>query len=113
MHEMSIAEGVLDIVEETARREGIRAVRAVRLEIGQLAAVETQALRFCFASVVRGSIAEGARLEIEETPGRAWCFRCCASVPLASRVDPCPRCGSSQLQVSGGTQMRVKDLEVA
>jgi hydrogenase nickel incorporation protein HypA/HybF len=113
MHEMSIAESVLAIVEETARREGIDTVRAVRLEIGQLAAVETRSLRFCFESVVRGSVAEGARLEIEETPGRAWCFGCCASVPLASRVDPCPRCGGSQLQVSGGTAMRVKDLEVA
>lgn len=113
MHEMSIAEGVLGIIEDAARREGIRTVRAVRLEIGQLAAVETGALRFCFESVVRGSIAEGARLEIEEAPGEAWCFRCCASVPLAARVDPCPRCGGSQLQVSGGTQMRVKDLEVA
>jgi hydrogenase nickel incorporation protein HypA/HybF len=113
MHEMSIAESVLAIVEETARREGIHAVRAVRLEIGQLAAVETRSLRFCFESVVRGSVAEGARLEIDETPGRAWCFGCCASVPLASRVDPCPRCGGSQLQVSGGTEMRVKDLEVA
>ena len=113
MHEMSIAEGVLGIVEETARREGAHAIRAVRLEIGQLAAVEIPALRFCFESVVRGSIAEGARLEIDEAPGQAWCFGCCASVPLASRVDACPRCGSHQLQVSGGTQMRVKDLEIA
>ena len=113
MHEMSIAEGVLGIIEDTARRDGFRAVRAVRLEIGQLAAVETRALRFCFESVVRGSIAEGARLEIDETPGQAWCFGCCTSVPLASRLDPCPRCGGSRLQVSGGTQMRVKDLEVA
>jgi hydrogenase nickel incorporation protein HypA/HybF len=113
MHEMSIAEGVLGIIEDTARREGIREVRTVRLEIGRLAAVEAAALRFCFASVVRGSVAEGARLEIDETPGRAWCFGCSASVPLSARGDPCPRCGSHQLQVSGGTGMRVKDLEVA
>ena len=113
MHEMSIAEGVLGIIEDTARREGIREVRAVRLEIGQLAAVEVAALRFCFESVVRGSVAERARLEIDEAPGHAWCFICCASVPLAALVDPCPRCGSHQLQVSGGTQMRVKELEVA
>jgi hydrogenase nickel incorporation protein HypA/HybF len=113
MHEMSIAEGVLGIIEDTAKREGIRQVRAVRLEIGQLAAVEIPALRFCFESVVRGSVAEGARLEIDEAPGLAWCFGCCTSVPLASRTDACPRCGSHQLQVSSGTQMRVKDLEIA
>jgi hydrogenase nickel incorporation protein HypA/HybF len=113
MHEMSIAESVLGIIEDAVRRDGISEVRAVRLEIGQLAAVEIAALRFCFESVVRGSVAEGARLDIDESPGQAWCFACCASVPLASRVDPCPRCGSHRVQVSGGTQMRVKDLEVA
>ena len=99
-----IAEGVLGIIEDTARREGIRAVRRLRLEIGQLAAVETRALRFCFESWCAAASPRARALEIDETPGRAWCFGCCASVPLASRVDPCPRCGSSQLQVSGGTR---------
>jgi hydrogenase nickel incorporation protein HypA/HybF len=110
MHEMSIAEGVLGIVEESARREGLQRVREVRLEIGQLAAVEIEALRFCFDAVVRGSVAEGAVLAIDEMPGTAWCFDCSETVPLAARVDPCPRCGKGRLQVNGGTEMRVKDL---
>lgn len=110
MHEMSIAESVLGIVEETARREGLARVREVRLEIGRLAAVETEALRFCFDAVVRGSVADGARLEIDETPGTAWCFGCSATVPVQFRGDPCPRCGGGRLQVNGGTEMRVKDL---
>jgi hydrogenase nickel incorporation protein HypA/HybF len=110
MHEMSIAESVLGIVEESARREGFRRVKEVRLEIGRLAAVETEALRFCFDAVVRGSVAEGAALEIDETPGTAWCFGCTETVTVVARGDLCPRCGSAQLQVSGGTQMRVKDL---
>ena len=110
MHEMSIAESVLGIVEDTARREGFSRVKEVRLEIGQLAAVETQALRFCFDVVVRGSVAEGARLAIDETPGAAWCFGCSATVPLQARGELCPHCGGAQLQVNGGTEMRVKDL---
>jgi hydrogenase nickel incorporation protein HypA/HybF len=110
MHEMSIAESVLGIVEECARREGFRQVREVRLEIGRLAAIESQALRFCFDAVVRGSLAEGARLEIEEVPGEAWCLKCSNAVSVDSRVGECPLCGSLQLQVSGGDRMRVKDL---
>ena len=110
MHEMSIAESVLGIVEESARREGFGRVKEVRLEIGRLAAVEVEALRFCFDAVVRGSVAEGARLEIDETPGSAWCFGCSASVPVSVRGDPCPACGGFQLQVNGGTEMRVKEL---
>jgi len=110
MHEMSIAESVLGIVEDVAAREGFARVSSVRLEIGRLSAIEVPALRFCFDAVVRGSIAEGARLDIDETPGTAWCFDCSATVELASRADPCPACGGGTLQVNGGTDMRVKDL---
>ena len=110
MHEMALAESVLGIVEETARREGFSKVKEVRLAIGALAAVETEALRFCFDAVVRGSVAEGAVLAIEETPGTAWCFGCSVSVPVAARGDACPRCGGARIQVNGGTEMRVKDL---
>jgi len=110
MHEMSLAESVLEIVRDCAAREGLTAVREVRLEIGQLSAVEPQALRFCFDAVVRGSLAEGARLEIDEVPGSAWCFECLATVALASRAGECPRCGGTRLLVNGGTDMRVKDF---
>lgn len=110
MHEMSIAESVLGIVADTARRGGLARVSAVRLEIGALAAVETRSLRFCFDSVTRGSVAEGAQLVIDELPGAAWCFGCNEPVAIASRTDACPRCGGGRLQVTGGTDMRVKDI---
>lgn len=112
MHEMALAESVLEIVRDTARAQGAREVRSVRLEIGALASVEPEALRFCFDAVVKGSLAEGARLEIDSTPGAAWCFRCAATVPVETLVAECPRCGSAQLQVAGGTEMRVKEVEV-
>lgn len=112
MHEMALAEGVLQIVEEAARREGFARVRAVLLEIGQLASVEPDAMRFCFDAVTRRSVAEGARLEIVATPGAAWCMKCSQPVTLAALGEACPRCGSYQLQVTGGDAMRVKELEV-
>lgn len=110
MHEMSIAESVLGIVTDTARSGGLARVNTVRLEIGVLAAVETRSLRFCFDSVTRGTLAEGAALVIDELPGTAWCFECNESVPVATRVEDCPRCGGGRLQVTGGTDMRVKDI---
>ena len=112
MHEMALAEGVLQIVEDAARREGFARVRAVWLEIGQLASVEPDAMRFCFDAVTRRSVAEGARLEIVATPGAAWCMKCSQPVALAALGEACPRCGSYQLQVTGGDAMRAKELEV-
>jgi hydrogenase nickel incorporation protein HypA/HybF len=113
MHEMALAESMLEIVETTARKNGAQRVLAVRLEIGALASVEPDALRFCFDAVTRGSVAERARLEIVTTPGAAWCIPCAETVPLPALGAPCPRCGSYQLAVSEGDAMRVKDIEVA
>lgn len=110
MHEMSLAASVLEIVEETARKNHAGRVKSVRLELGRLAALEPQALRFCFDAVTRGSIAEGCALEIVEVAGRGWCLQCSDSVPLEALYSACPRCGGYQVQVTEGTEMRVKDL---
>jgi len=109
---MALAEGVRAIVDEAARAHRARHVSVVRLEVGALSQVEAAALRFAFDVVKRGSLADGARLEIVSTEGNAWCLRCSRTVPLAQRGDACPRCGSYQLQVTGGEELRVLDIEV-
>jgi hydrogenase nickel incorporation protein HypA/HybF len=113
MHEMSLAEGVLGVVQDATRAHEPCTVRTVRLEIGTLAAVECEALRFAFEVVKRGSVADGAQLDIVHVPGAAWCMQCSRSVVISERIEPCPECGSWQLQVTGGDQMRVKELELA
>jgi hydrogenase nickel incorporation protein HypA/HybF len=113
MHEMAIAESMLEIVENTARSNGATRVKAVWLEIGALSHVAPDALTFCFDAVTRGGIAEGAQLTIVATPGAAWCMPCGETVPLARLGDPCPRCGSYQLTVAQGDAMRVKEIEIA
>ena len=112
MHEMSLAESVLQIIEDAARTQNFRRVRTVVLEIGKLAAVEADAMRFCFDAVTRGSIAEGAQLEIIETPGAGRCMACGMTEPLQEQYGLCPECGSPQIEIVAGNQMRVKDLEV-
>lgn len=112
MHEMSLAEGVLQLVEETARRERANRVKTVVLEIGRLSSVEPEALSFCFEVVTRGSLVEGAALDIIPVPGEGWCLPCGATVALAELWGACPRCGSHQVQPTGGTEMRVKEIEI-
>ncbi|HVO91071.1 MAG TPA: hydrogenase maturation nickel metallochaperone HypA [Casimicrobiaceae bacterium] len=112
MHEVALAQSMAEIVEETARRHNAHRVRLVRLELGALSHVAPEALRFCFDAAVRGTLADSARLEIVTTPGRAWCMPCSASVALPALGEPCPMCGSYQLGVVSGEEMRVKDIEV-
>jgi len=112
MHEMSLAESVLHIIEDAAHEQGFARVRTVWLEIGQLACVEQESLRFGFDVVTRGSIAEQARLEIVETAGQGQCGKCAQNFPLAALYEACPECGSYDVKVTGGDGMRVKELEV-
>lgn len=112
MHEMSLCEGILQIVEDTARANKARRVTMVRLEVGRFSGAEVSALRFCFDAVTRGTIAEGAALEIDETPGTALCFDCGETVTLAERLDPCPECGGGKLLAQGGDEMRIKDMQI-
>ncbi|MER2606023.1 MAG: hydrogenase maturation nickel metallochaperone HypA [Siculibacillus sp.] len=112
MHEMSLMESVLEIVEDEARKAGATKVKAVRLDIGELSHVEPEAMRFCFEAVVRGTIAGEAVLEIVRVPGQGWCIDCSETVALSERFGACPKCGNHRVQMTAGDDMRVAELEV-
>lgn len=112
MHEMSLCESLLGILEQEAEAQNFKRVKIVRLQVGAMSCAAPEALDFCFRTVSNGTIAHGARLELHRTPGRAWCMNCGETVPVLERYDPCPQCGGYELQVTGGDEMRIKDLEV-
>jgi hydrogenase nickel incorporation protein HypA/HybF len=112
MHELSLAGGILRVVEDAARREGFCRVSQLRLEAGALSGVEVRSLRFALDAVRAGTCLEPAEIIIDEPPGTAWCLRCGTSVQIDSRADACPLCAGHQLQPTGGTELRVVDMLV-
>ncbi len=113
MHEMSLTESIVRILDEQAGMHGFTKIKTVWLEIGELSHVDPESILFCFDAVSRGSpAAAGAKLEIIRVPGNAWCLDCAESVAIGRRGDPCPRCGGHDLAVTGGEELRVKELEV-
>ena len=111
MHEMSLAESVLRIIEDEARAHGLHRVRGVTLEIGKLAAVEPEAMRFAFTAVTQDTLAEGAGLTLREIPGEGRCAACGAAVQMEDALALCPQCGSGAVLVTGGDRMRIVELE--
>ncbi len=112
MHEMSLCEGIIEILQDEAEKQGFTRVKQVILEIGALSHVEPDAMRFSFDAVSKNTLAEGAKLTIVDIPGSAWCMDCAKNVDIAQRYDACPVCGGVQLQVTGGDEMKIKELEV-
>ncbi len=112
MHEISLAGGILRLVEEAAAREHFNRVARLSLEAGALAGVEVSALRFALESLAPGTVLDGAAIEIDEPAAIAWCMRCSVSVVISARTDACPRCGTWQLTPTSGTGLKLRELIV-
>ena len=111
MHELSICEHLLALVEQEARRHGVTRIIRLRVEIGRLSCLEPEALRFAFDAMAPGTIAEAAKLQIDQPPIRATCKDCGTSIELESRFAPCTLCGSARLEVHRGEEMRFLEME--
>jgi hydrogenase nickel incorporation protein HypA/HybF len=109
MHELSLTQSIVEIVSEQAK--GAK-VLEVTLEVGQFAAVVPAALRFCFEVVAQGTVAEGARLEIIEIPGRGRCNTCGSEIAWRDIVARCP-CGSADLMQTAGDELNIKQMVTA
>ena len=112
MHEMSLCESLIQVIEEQAQSQGYSTVKAVYLDIGAFAGIEIDSMKFCFEVVCRGTIAESATLCINQLSGKAWCFDCSKEVSISDRLDHCPECNGFSLQAKGGDEMQIKQLEV-
>ena len=108
MHELSITQTVVTTV--TQRMRDARVCR-IRLEVGQLSGLVPDAVRFCFEMVAAGTTCEGARLEIDEPPGKAVC-RTCGAAFETGEVLPLCDCGSADVEVQGGQELRIREVEV-
>ena len=113
MHELSLAESMLDIIKEQAKKEGFHKVTKVVLEIGELSHVEAEAMNFSFEAVVSNTIAEGSILEIERIPAKGVCLSCRKVSLIHHLYDPCDFCGAFGLELQEGDQLRIKHLEVS
>ncbi|KAA2263387.1 hydrogenase maturation nickel metallochaperone HypA [Solihabitans fulvus] len=109
MHELSITQSIVDAIVE---RMGDRRISAVRIEIGALSGVVADSVRFCFEIVAEETTLAGARLDIDEPPGLGRC-RCCATeFEVADPILLCPDCGSADVLVLAGRDLRIKSVEV-
>jgi hydrogenase nickel incorporation protein HypA/HybF len=113
MHELSIAQSILEIVRQNLPLDREVSVSVVRLRIGVMAGVIPDSLEFCFSAIAQGTPAEGAALEIEHVPLTARCAACGRESAIEPTRFICPLCGSNDLTVAGGREMQVREIEIA
>jgi hydrogenase nickel incorporation protein HypA/HybF len=112
MHELSLAQALVDQVTELAHQDGCSRILAVDVRIGALSGVMRDALEFCFPAAARGTALEGAVLRVTEVPLKALCRDCrCQSQPEPFEIQ-CPHCGSMDLELSDAREFSLVSLEV-
>ncbi|MDE0309570.1 MAG: hydrogenase maturation nickel metallochaperone HypA [Acidiferrobacterales bacterium] len=112
MHELALARSLVELVEDYASEHDAVKVRQVNLRLGEMSAM-ARALHFCFDSVARNTVCEGARLRIEEVPLTVHCD-CCDEVkqPSGRYNFRCPDCGMPTPKLVSGREMQLVSIEL-
>ncbi|MER8465847.1 hydrogenase maturation nickel metallochaperone HypA [Mesorhizobium sp. M1396] len=108
MHELGITRNIVSIVEEAAKG---RRVKRVTLDIGQFSGVMPDAVLFCFDIVAKGTLLDGARLDIQKIAGRARCRTCGESFEPATLYQACA-CGSRAIDRLAGEELKIREMEI-
>jgi hydrogenase nickel incorporation protein HypA/HybF len=111
---MGITQEVLASVVEAGRRAGATRINKVRLTVGELTDIVPDSLQFAWECLTPGTFAEGAVLEIHESPGRSSCLQCGAEFDHDRWDRRCTAagCGSFLTKPISGDELRVDDIDV-
>jgi len=109
VHELSLAEGTLELALRHARRAGARRVVALHLVAGEFTPLDPTSLEFYWDFVARGTPAEGARLRVRRIPARLTCLDCGADAGDDWR---CAACGGSRLRLAAGDECYLEAIDV-
>lgn len=113
MHELSIAEALIEQVERELCRVGLKGpVRRVELRVGRLSGVHHESLRFAVELLAPGTVIEGAEIAINQPNARCLCSRCGCQTEWVEIPLRCPECGSEEVTIEGGRELLLEGIEV-
>ncbi len=113
MHEMSIAQSILDIVIGEASKHNATKVANIRIRAGELRGIVPVHLNYYFQFVSKDTIAEGAELDIEVLPVRGRCEKCNLDFDVEEFKYECPECQGKDVETIQGLELMVKDFDAA
>jgi hydrogenase nickel incorporation protein HypA/HybF len=113
VHELSIAQSLIDLAIEAAAREQAERVIGLHIKIGALAGVVKEALLFSFELAAIGTPCEGAALEVDDVGVTIFCPECHArKAPTDIYCLCCPTCGAFASKVLSGRELDLVSVEV-
>jgi hydrogenase nickel incorporation protein HypA/HybF len=113
MHEVGIAQSLLDIAIDNCEKQGYKGIESIKVKIGKAAGIMPDSLLFSFEAMKVGTIAEKALLIIDEIPISGYCNTCCSNFTVDDvYVIACPKCGHLSFRIDTGRELNVDEMEV-
>jgi hydrogenase nickel incorporation protein HypA/HybF len=116
MHELSVTKNVLQLVIKHAEANKVSKVVGVKLEIGEMRDIVEDLMQKCFLYMARGTVAEGAAVQIKVIPLTCMCRDCNKVFPVDSHKGfdnlSCPKCGGNNLVPYTGQEFFIKEIDV-
>jgi hydrogenase nickel incorporation protein HypA/HybF len=113
MHELSVAQSIVEIIQQHIPESEWGHVAAVRLKIGAVAGVVPDSLEFSFQAVIAESLLRHAHLEIESVPFRIHCNACDTTSENEVGFALCSTCGSTDTKILSGSELHITEIELA
>jgi hydrogenase nickel incorporation protein HypA/HybF len=112
MHELSLAQALVEQVESIRVKEKARTVTAITVNIGALSGVDRSAFEFAFPLAAEGTAAAGASLAIGETPVEVTCDACGARSHPGLDNLRCVPCGADRVRITGGRDFLIQAVDL-
>lgn len=115
MHELPVTESILNIALKHAHANRVRRIVTISLRIGELSDLVDEWVQRYFDYLSKGTIAEGATLDIERSPVVFRCTGCGASFQVDIRTIKemiCPECGGKKHDLVSGREFFIKNIAV-
>ena len=112
MHELSVAESIVDIVKDYVPVNDLPNVRIIKVQVGEMSGVVSDSLEFCYEAIKTDTVLKNSVLVIEKIPFLVYCNDCKTETTNIYGMRSCSNCGSFQTDVVSGTDMKVSEIEL-
>jgi hydrogenase nickel incorporation protein HypA/HybF len=112
MHEQSIVESLLALALQNAEKACARKIVGIHLVVGDCTGVVEDAVSFYFSFLSKDTIAAGAKINYTHVPAQLRCRDCDLLFPLQKREYSCPKCEGKRVEIVGGRELYIQNMEV-
>lgn len=113
MHELAIAQSIIEAVEEKAAMCNATQIKSVRLQIGEASGILIDSLTFNFEMLASFEpMLNGVKLLIDEVPHRARCHLCNRVFAVTHFIMQCPTCQMWNTEIVSGDELQILEMEI-